>query len=335
MRVLVTGGRGFLGKAVCARLIERGHEVTSLARGDCAGLTAIGVRQLVGDVRDRTTVAEAVHGQAAVVHCAAKAGAWGSAREYHEINVGGTANVVAHCVALGVRRLVLTSSPSVVHNGDDLDGVDESAPYATRFLAPYPYTKCLAERLVLAANSPRLATVALRPHLIWGPGDPHFTPRLLARARSGRLRHIGRTSKLIDTVYVDNAADAHVLAVERLTPGSPLAGRAYSITQGEPAPADVVINALLAAAGLPSEHRRIPRPVARALGFLCETAFRAARSHREPPLTRFLVEQLSTAHWFDISAARRDLEYEPRVSAVDGLANVARYLTGANFDGTA
>jgi nucleoside-diphosphate-sugar epimerase len=179
---------------------------------------------------------------------------------------------------------------------------------------------------VLAANSPQLATVALRPHLIWGPGDPHLLPRILDRSRKGRLRHIGDTSKKIDTVYVDNAAEAHVLALDRLEPGSPIAGKAYFITQGEPINQDAMINALLKAAGLPPEERRISVDFARFVGTNLERVWKLLRLKSEPPLTRFMVEQMSTAHWFNIAAARRDLGYAPRVSTNEGLARVGEQL---------
>jgi nucleoside-diphosphate-sugar epimerase len=327
MEVLVTGGGGFLGQAICARLVASRHLVRSLARGRYPELDALGVRQHVADVRDPAAVMAAVAGCQAVVHCAAKAGFWGTDADFEAVNVGGTANVIAACQAHAVPRLVYTSSPSVVHNGRDLDGVDESAPYATRFLAPYPRTKAAAERMVLAANSRRLATVALRPHLIWGPGDPHFLPRLVTRARAGQLRLLRTADKRVDTVYLDNAAQAHLLALARLTPGSVVAGRAYFISQGDPRSHAETLNGWLAAAGVPPViGPRVPVGPVRALGAALETAYRLGGVRTEPPLTRFLVEHLSTAHWFDISAARRDLGYEPEVSTEEGLRRLAAHF---------
>lgn len=326
MKVLVTGGGGFLGKAICKQLVARGHEVRALNRHDYPELKTLGVEQRLGDLRSLDQVAAAAAGCDAIVHTAAKAGAWGSLLEYYETNVRGTDVVLAACEIHNIRRLVYTSSPSVVHNGKDLNGVNESTPYATHFLAPYPQTKALAEQRVLAANSPQLATVALRPHLIWGPGDPHLLPRILQRSEKGRLRHIGDTPKKIDTVYVDNAAEAHVLALDKLQPGSPIAGKAYFITQGEPVNQDAMINALLKAAGLPPETRRISLDFARFVGTYMERIWKLLRIKSEPPLTRFIVEQLSTAHWFSIAAARRDLGYSPRVTTNEGLARVGEYL---------
>lgn len=326
MKILVTGGGGFLGKAICKQLVARGHDVRAFNRHEYPELKTLGVAQRLGDLRNLDQVAAASEGCDAIIHTAAKAGAWGPLQDYYETNVRGTDVVLAACEVHRIPRLVYTSSPSVVHDGKDLNGVNESAPYATHFLAPYPQTKARAEQRVLAANSPQLATVALRPHLIWGPGDPHLLPRILDRSSKGRLRHIGETSKKIDTVYVDNAAEAHVLALDKLEPGSAIAGKAYFITQGEPVNQDVMINALLKAAGLPPETRRISLDFARFLGANMERIWKLLRIKSEPPLTRFIVEQLSTAHWFSIAAARRDLGYSPRVSTSEGLARVGEQL---------
>jgi len=325
MRVLVTGGGGFLGRAVCRQLVARGHAVRTINRNHYPELDTLGVEQRVTDLRNLDMVVEAARDCAAIVHTAAKAGAWGPLVEYYEINVRGTDNVLAACDIHGIDKLVYTSSPSVVHDGHDLNGVNESAPYATHFLAAYPQTKALAEQRVLAANSPTLATVALRPHLIWGPGDHHLMPRIVDRSQKGRLRFIGEPKK-IDTVYVDNAAEAHVLALEKLAPGSPIAGKAYFITQGEPVAQDAMVNSLLKAAGLPPESRRISVEFARFLGANMERLWKLFRIRSEPPLTRFIVDQLSTAHWFNIAAARRDLGYAPRVSTSEGLARVSEAL---------
>ncbi|MEU8106639.1 NAD-dependent epimerase/dehydratase family protein [Nonomuraea muscovyensis] len=326
MNVLVTGGGGFLGRAVCRRLVARGDTVHTLHRRRHPGLDALGVIQHLADLRDAAAVRAAVGRCEAVVHCAAKASAYGPDREYLEINVDGTRNVLDACARAGA-RLVHTSSPSVVHDGRDLEGVDESAPYARRFTAAYPRSKAAAERLVLSAAG-TVPVVALRPHLIWGPGDPHFLPGLVANRR--RLWLLGLADRTVDTVYIDNAADAHVLALDRLRPGSPLCGRAYFITQGEPGGFGAWVNALLAAAGVAPVRRRLPAPPALLAAALLEggwqLAGRLGLDCGEPPLTRFLVEQASTAHWFDISAARRDLGYEPRVGTAEGLSRLTAHL---------
>ena len=323
---LVTGGGGFLGGAIVRRLLAQGTRVRTLARGDYPALTRLGVEQIRGDLSDPSAVARAVAGCAVVFHVAAKAGLWGAYADYHRANVTGTENILAACREHRVPRLVYTSSPSVVFSGRDLENADESLPYPAHFLAPYPQTKALAEQRVLAANSPQLATVALRPHLIWGPGDNHLVPRILARGRAGQLRRIGHRPNLVDSIYLDNAADAHLLAAEKLSPNSPVAGRAYFLSNGEPLPLWTLVNRILAAGDLPPVTRTIPAPVAYAAGVVLETLHRVLRLKSEPRMTRFLAHELSTAHWFNISAARRDLGYEPRVSIDEGLRRLATSL---------
>ncbi len=325
MNVLVTGGTGFLGQAICRALVARGDHVASLARTRAPELDALGVEQHEGDLADLEPVLRAAKGRDAVIHTAAKAGAWGRLDAYYVANVRGTDHVLAACDMNGVRKLVYTSTPSVVHAGADLEGVDERMPYAPHYRAHYPATKKLAEQRVLAANAPGLATVALRPHLIWGPGDRHLLPRIAQRARAGRLRFIGEPGKRIDVTYIDNAVDAHLAALERVAPGAACAGHAYFISDGEPVSTEGIVNSLLRAVGIAPEERRLPLPVARVLGALFETIYRAFGIEAEPPLTRFVVEQLSTSHWFDISAARRDLGYAPRVTVNEGLARLAEH----------
>ena len=261
-----------------------------------------------------------------VFHVAAKPGVWGRYADFYTPNVLGTENVLAACRQNRVPRLIFTSSPSVVFNGADENQINESAPYPTRFLAHYPQTKALAEQLVLAANSPDLATIALRPHLIWGPGDPHLVPRILARARAGRLRLIGNRNNLVDSTYIDNAAHAHLLAAERLAPGSACAGKAYFISNGEPLAMADLIRKILAAAGLPPVVPTINPHLAYAAGAAMELAYILLRLKCEPLLTRFVARQLSTAHWFDLTAARRDLGYQPLITIDEGMRRLATSL---------
>jgi len=326
VKALVTGGGGFLGKAIVRKLLERGDTVRSLARGDYPELAAWGVETLRGDLADREVVMRALEGCDIVFHVAGKAGMWGRYEAYRLTNLVGTDNVIAACRSHAVSRLVYTSTPSVVHAGGDIEGADESLPYAERFAGPYPETKAEAERHVLAANDDQLATVAIRPHLIWGPGDNQLIPRLLARARSGRMRYVGREDKLIDTLYVDNAADAHIAAGDRLAPGAACAGKAYFVSQGDPWPASKITNAILAAAGLPPVTRRLPLWFAYAIATLAEATYRLLRIESEPPVTRFVVQQMASAHWYNISAARRDLGYEPRISIEEGLRKLRSHF---------
>ncbi|MEO2167626.1 MAG: NAD-dependent epimerase/dehydratase family protein, partial [bacterium] len=257
---------------------------------------------------------------------AGKPGMWGPYEAYRLTNLVGTDNVIAACRSHAVPKLVYTSTPSVVHAGGDIEGGDESLPYPNHFEGPYPETKAEAERHVLAANDEKLATVAIRPHLIWGPGDNHLIPRLLKRARSGRMRYIGREDKLIDTLYIDNAVDVHLAAADRLAPGAPCAGKAYFVSQGDPWPASKITNAILGAAGLPPVTKRLPVGFAYAIATLGEAIYRLLRIESEPPVTRFVVQQMSAAHWYDISAVRRDLGYEPRISIEEGLAKLQSYF---------
>ena len=329
MKALVTGGGGFLGGAVVDALLARGADVTSVARGDYPQLAAKGVRLVRGDLADAGVAAEAVAGQDVVVHVAARAGLWGRHEEFHRSNVLGTRALLDACRDAGVGRFVFTSTPSVVHSGGDIAGGDESLPYAEHYDSSYPSTKAQAERLVLDANGPDLATTALRPHLIWGPGDTQLVPRILARARAGTLRLVGDGSAVIDTTYVDDAAAAHLDAIDHLAPGAPCAGRAYFVTSGDPRPVRELVDGILAAGGLPPVRGTVPRPVAVAAGAAVEGVWRLLGSVAdlgEPPMTRFLARQLATTHWFDITAARRDLGYAPRVDLDEGFARLARSL---------
>jgi nucleoside-diphosphate-sugar epimerase len=307
-------------------LRERGDRVHSFSLRRHAELDALGATQQQGDIADPMAVSRAAAGCDIVFHIAAKTGVGGRYRDYYRANVLGTANVLAACRHHGIPRLVYTSSPSVVFDGRDMAGVDESVPYPPHYDAAYPKTKAIAERMVLSANGASLATVALRPHLVWGPGDNHLIPRILARARAGRLRRLGTESKLIDSVYIDNAADAHILAADRLRPGSPIAGKAYFITQGEPIPLWDLVDRILHAAGLDRVTRSIPPRLAYGMGWLLEMIYAVFRPPEEPPMTRFVACELTTAHWFDITAARRDLSYHPKISLDEGLRLLASSL---------
>jgi nucleoside-diphosphate-sugar epimerase len=331
--VLITGGGGFLGTALVRMLRERGVPVRSLARRYYRHLETLDAEQVQGDIADPRVVTAALEGRKTVFHTAAKAGIWGPEGEYQQTNVQGTKNVVAACRSLGVERIIFTSSPSVVFNGRDLAGVDETAPYSSRFEAAYPRTKARAEQIVLEANGADLATLAIRPHLIWGPGDNNLLPRIIARAKRGQLRRVGWGDPLVDPVYIDNAAEAHILAAERLEAGSAVAGRSYFVTQGETIPLWDMVNHLLAAAKLPPVQRRVSLPLAIAAGGFLEMTYSLSRQTQEPPMTRFLARQLSTTHWFSIDAARRDLGYEPRVTIAEGLGLLERWLRdGSGFE---
>ncbi|MCC8363200.1 NAD-dependent epimerase/dehydratase family protein [Lysobacter sp. A6] len=325
MKILVTGGGGFLGQALCRNLVERGFEVVSFNRGRYDALDAIGVQQVQGDLADRDAMVAAARGVGAIFHNAAKAGAWGPYDDYFRANVIGTRNVIEACRTHGIHRLVYTSTPSVTHRATHPveGGTADDVPYGSGFKAPYATTKTIAEQEVLAANSDTLATIALRPRLIWGPGDNQLVPRLAERARAGRLRIVGTGDNLIDTTYIDNAAQAHIDAFHHLVPGAACAGRAYFISNGEPMAARSLVNSLLRAVGAPPVDKHLSFRAAYAIGAVCEAAWTLLPLRVEPPITRFLAEQLSTAHWYDMGPATRDFGYVPRVTIVEGLRRLA------------
>jgi nucleoside-diphosphate-sugar epimerase len=326
VKVLVTGGGGFLGQAICLLLVRRDCEVVSFNRGLYPELDELGVRQMRGDLADADAVREAARGMDAVFHNAAKAGAWGSYESYRLANVVGTNNVLNACRAHAIGKLVYTSTPSVTHRATHpVEGGNEAnTPYGEDFKAAYPITKTIAEKAVLSANGPRLATIALRPRLIWGPGDNQLLPRLVERARAGRLRFVGDGNNLIDSTFIDNAAQAHLDAFDHLGIGAHCAGKPYFISNGEPKSVRDTVNGLLGAVGAPLVERTIPFGVAYRAGAVLEALWRVLPLKGEPPMTRFLAEQLATAHWYDISAAKRDFGYEPRINFEQGLWRLKR-----------
>lgn len=327
MNALVTGPGGFLGRYIVEQLLARGDRVRGFARGDYSELRAMGVELVRGDLADAAAVSAACAGVDCVFHVAGRVGIWGPWREYYEANVMGTQNVIAGCREHGVERLVFTSSPSVTFDGSDQCGSDESAPYPTKWLAHYPHSKALAEQAVLAANGERLRTSSLRPHLVWGPRDHHLTARLVERARSGKLRRVGDGTNLVDMIYVENAAEAHLQAADALAePVALVAGKAYFISQGEPVNCWQWIDQILALVDLPPVKKSISARTAYGIGAVLEFVYRILGRTDEPRMTRFLARQLATSHWFDISAARQDFGYLPRVSTAEGMERLGKWL---------
>ncbi len=325
MRILVTGGGGFIGGALIKRLVEEGHQVSSLARGDYPWLREIGVDVICADLQDVRSVVQASAGMDIVFHVAAKAGLWGSYREFFDVNVTGTKNVIHACIKNGVRSLVFTSSASVVFDGNNIEGLNENLPYPSRPLSHYTATKALAEQAVLNANGPDLKTISLRPHLVWGPGDRHILPRIINQAKAGKLRIIGNGKNVIDTTYIDNAVLVHLCAAKALIDNLKACGKTYFISNGEPVLLWELVNGLLKAAGLAPPKKKISSGAAMKIAGTLELFHKIFRAGKAPRLTRFLVHELTASHWFDISAAETELGYRPEVTIQEGLKLLAEY----------
>ena len=327
MSTLVTGGSGFLGRYLVEQLVARGETIRVFCRSEPECLSLPGVTWLQGDVRDAESVTRACRDMSTIFHCAALPGIWGPWSLYENINTHGTLTLLSAAADAGAARFVYTSSPSVIFDGSDMVDADESRPYPDRFLCGYPRSKALAEAAVLAANGKQnLATVALRPHLIWGPRDNHLLPTLVQKARHGRLRRVGDGHNVISTVYVENAAAAHLQAADLLNPDAPHAGNAYFINEPETVNLWKWINQLLELAELPTVSRSISAPAARRLGGALEWIWRILPLKGDPPMTRFLAEQLARSHSFSIEAAVRDFGYRRIVTAEEGLRRVTPYL---------
>ncbi len=321
MRVLVTGGSGLLGRTTVEALAARGHDVVALQRH---GSAEIACEQVLADACDARAVARAAAGCDAVIHGAARVGVVGSRDEFRRVNVGGTESVVAACREAGVSRLVVVSSPSVGYESVPTVGAGASSPITARHdRSWYSESKAEAEVLALSANAPGLAVTAIRPHAIWGPGDTQLIGRIVERARAGRLFVVGGGAALIDTTYVDNAADALVVAAEQLGPGHALAGRAFVVSNGEPLPVRVLLEWICEAAGVPPPGRDVPLPIARGMAGLVERIWARARPEEDPPATRFLVDQLGLAHWFDPRPFREATGWRPAVSVAEGMRRLA------------
>ena len=325
-QALVTGGGGFLGSNIVRMLLDKGITVHSLQRSDSPDLKKPGVEIIRGDISDRDTVINAAQGCDVIFHVAAKAGIWGDYDDYYQCNVTGTKNIIDACKAHNIQKLIYTSSPSVVFAGEDEENINESTPYAEHFLTAYQKTKALAEQMVLEANNETLATVALRPHLIWGLGDPHLAPRITERATAGRLRLVGKQNNLVDSTYIDNAALAHILAAEALEINSNCAGKTYFISNDQPLPMKELINKILAAANLPPVAKTIPTQLAYTLGMMMEFVYKIFNLKDEPIMTRFVARQLSCAHWYDLTAAKNDLGYQAKVTIDEGMERLKASL---------
>lgn len=326
MKTLVTGGGGFLGSAIVRLLRARGDEVVVVGRGRYPDVEAIGARVVQADITDITALTNAMEGAGLVFHAAAKAGVWGSYESYHRPNVAGTEMVVAACLATRVPKLVFTGSPSVVFDGTDQTNGTSALPYANPASSHYSATKAAAERIVLKAHSRQLATVSLRPHLIYGPGDPHLIPRVIDRASKGRLALVGHGQNLVSLTYIENAAAAHVQAADRLSFNATCGGRAYFINDPEPVVFGPWLETLLARLDLPPVRRRLSLNAAMRLGSLLEFVWSGLRLSGEPPLTRAVAQNLGLSHSYSIEEAVRDFGYAPPVAANDGFERMVEWF---------
>ena len=325
MRALVTGGGGFLGRVITEQLLARGDAVTILARGRYPDVEALGADAIQMDLTQAEGLAEALSGVDVVFHVASKTGVWGPRQEYMQTNVEGTRNLLYAAQEAGIQRFVYTGSPSATFDGSDAENATEAdCPYPTHFEADYPESKAIAERMVLAANDEEMATVSLRPHLIWGPRDPHIVPRLMELRQQGRLARVGDGSNKVAITYIDNAAAAHLQAADVLAPGSANAGKAYFISDEAPVVLWTWIDQVLVAVGLESIDRSVSVRLARTAGVVLEWVWRGFRLKGDPPMTRFVAAQMATSHWYDLSAARADFGYRAVVGPDEAMARTVQ-----------
>ncbi|MGA1794161.1 MAG: NAD-dependent epimerase/dehydratase family protein [Thermoplasmatota archaeon] len=327
-KAIVTGGGGFLGRAIIRKLLEGGYEVANYSRGDYPELRKMGVKVIRGDLSNLEETKRAFKGFDVVFHVAAKVGYWGKKDDYWKVNVEGTKNVIEACLQNKIKELVFTSSPSVIFDGKDMEGVDESVPYPKEYDSPYSESKAEAERILLAANSEQLRTISLRPHLIWGPGDTHLIPAIIERAKKGKITRIGKGNNIADMVYVDNAADAHVLADRALRDNPDCRGKAFFISNDDPQNVWEFIDRLASLAGAKPITRSVPTNLAFVGAVFTEAFYKMFKKGKDPPLSRFLVRELSTSHWYDISAAKKELGFVPKVSIEEGLKKLKKWIDG-------
>ncbi|HBE42030.1 MAG TPA: 3-beta hydroxysteroid dehydrogenase [Bacteroidales bacterium] len=318
MKAFITGGGGFIGSALGYELIRQGFSVTSFSRNDYPYLREKGIDVKKGDISDSDSVLRACEHKDIIFHVAARAGTAGHYRDYYRTNVTGTANIIQACKMNRIKYLIYTSSASVVFNGKNIGGADESLPIPSRPLSYYTATKAIAEQMILQANSPTLSTISLRPHLVYGPGDNHLIPEIISKAANGRLYRIGKCRNLVDVTYIDNAVTAHINAAQAIINNPDATGKAYFITNGEPVLLWDFLDIILQSSGLEPLKKRVPVWTATIISHVAEVFHRIFMNDQET-LTPFIVSELTRSHWFDISRARRLLDYEPVISNIEGL----------------
>lgn len=325
-KVLVTGGGGFVGSAIVRSLLKLDCQVFVAGRNSYPRIEEIGATCLQGNISDRDFTMQICDGIDTVFHTAAKAGIWGRWQEYNNTNIIGTRNIVDSCKAHRVQNLIYTSTPSVVFANKDIVNGDESLPYAKTYLCHYPKSKVIAEKYVLRNNNNGLRACAIRPHLIWGPGDPHLVPRLLEKGRKGELKIVGSGNNLVDISYIDNVAHAHLLAAKNLEEGGEAAGNAYFIGQESPVKLWHWINDLYRELGIPPITRKVPFMAAYIAGSVLEFIYRLQGNPNEPKMTRFLAQQLARSHSFSHHRARTDFGYRPVVTLAEGQKRLLQWL---------
>ena len=324
MKILITGGGGFLGSSLAKKLLFLGNEVTILGRQSYPKLKKI-FRCIKADVRDRSSIIKALEGQQIVFHTAAIPGIWGEYKDYYETDVRGTENIIFACNKNNINKLIYTSSPSVVFGKKNIEGADEQIAYPDEYLCHYSKTKAMAEKLVVESNGRNgLATVCLRPHLIWGPGDPHLLPRIVERAKNRKLIRVGEGTNLVDMIYIDNAVDAHIKVCERLDLNSPVAGKCYFVSDDKPILLWEWIELVLMQLRLPSITKAISFKSAFLIGIILETFHKIFYLKKEPLMTRFLATQLAKSHYFNISQSKKDFGYKPLVTNEEGIKRLVK-----------
>ncbi len=327
-KILVTGGGGFLGRYITERLLELNcSKIKTLGRTPQPELEEKGIEVICGDISDSDTVLNACRDCDIVFHVAAKAGIWGSYKEFYSANITGTENVIAGCREHSVSCLINTSTPSVVCSEHDIENGNEAIPYTESFPSYYPQTKAEAEKMVSTASSEDLRTISIRPHLIWGVRDPHIMPRLLDRANKKRIMQIGNGKNLVDMTHVKNAAEAHINAAESVLKNSGISGNNYFVSDDKPVNLWDWTNKFLGDMNAPPITKSISFKKAYTIGTLMEFAFRILPLKGEPPMTRFVAIQLAHSHYFDISAAKQDLGYKPAVDYDDAYNKAIQWMT--------
>jgi nucleoside-diphosphate-sugar epimerase len=318
-KVMVTGAGGFLGSYIARDLLALGYEVYSFSRGHHPQLQNMGVIQRRGDLGNYSDVEKALEGMDAVIHTASQVGMWGRYQDFYRTNVTGTENIIKACHKWHISKCVYTSTPSVAFGEESLCNVDESVEMPTRYLSMYAETKAIAEKIMLLANNGTLSTVAIRPHLIFGPGDLNLVPRVLEAAKAGKLKIIGDGENLVDVTYVENASMVHVMALEKLNPESSIAGKAYFLGQG-PIKLWDFTNELLRRSGERPITKKIPFKLAYFIGFMVEVILKlAGKFDVHPPMTRFVALQLGKSHYYNHHNLEDDLGFKAKYSIEEGL----------------